>query len=107
MTAEHERIDNFHDVRASFGVCLADVLEDLDLHERLRIVLCFVLDHLQRNSLLELVVDGFEDLAKRTLAQEVLHLITVANMVVIEYLHLALLIVEVVMVLWWLLSTLA
>jgi hypothetical protein len=84
MTAEHKRIDDFNNVRCPFGIHLVDEIQNFDFDYSLCIILGLIFYHLECDDLLELVIKGLEHLPKRTLAQQVLNLISIGNVVMIK-----------------------
>jgi hypothetical protein len=106
MTAEHKRIDDFNNVRCPFGIHLVDEIQNFDFDYSLCIILGLIFYHLECDDLLELVIKGLEHLPKRTLAQQVLNLISIGNVVMIKNLHFPFLIVKVILIIRWLLPSL-
>jgi hypothetical protein len=84
------QVDHIHDV---LGVVLFQILQNLELNPCLVVVLLLVLDHLHGHFAASFVVNALEGRSKTALAQEGLDLIPVANVVIVDYLVVTLVIV--------------
>ena len=94
MLAEHERLQDAHDVLLVLGVVVFQLLQDAGLDQALLVEALLVAKDLECYHFLLLVVEALEDLTKGTLTDAFLHLESVGNVIVHLADVLALLVIE-------------
>ena len=81
MLSEYDIVLHVNDVHGIVRVVVFEVLEDLELDTGLIVVLLLVLDDLKGDVLLAFVVEALECDAEGALAEELLYLVPVADVV--------------------------
>ena len=94
MLAEHERLQDAHDILLVLGVVVFQLLQDAGLDQALLVEALLVAKDLECYHFLLLVVKALEDLTKGTFADAFLHLESVSNVIVHLADVLALLVIE-------------
>lgn len=81
MLSEEERMLDFYYIELVLRIVLLEMLQNIKFHLRLMLEFLFVSNYFERNRLTCLVVQTAQGLPERAFAQETLHLVAKADMV--------------------------